>query len=187
MVWSFAGLRALFDDGKHDPAAITRDYHLELDGRHSEAPLLSIFGGKLTTYRALAETVMNRLAPWLPTPAPAWTARAPLPGGDRPFGEVVAELRTRHPHLDPVWLEQLARRHGSRATRLLAGVEQPGDLGEDFGGGLFECEVRHFIAHEWAREADDILWRRSKAGLHMTAAQCLAFARWLVDKRSPDG
>lgn len=180
VVWSFAGLRALFDDGKNNPGAITRDYHLQLDGSMNEAPLLSVFGGKLTTYRALAETVLSKLAPWFPARGPAWTATAPLPGGDQPVHEIMAELHTAHPDLPVDWLEQLARRHGSRALTLLVDVHDARDLGRNFGGGLHEFEVRHFIAHEWAQNADDILWRRSKAGLHMTPAERIAFNQWLA-------
>jgi glycerol-3-phosphate dehydrogenase len=180
IVWSFAGLRALFDDGKSNPGAITRDYHLQLDGRSNEAPLLSVFGGKLTTYRALAETVMGRLAPWFPALGPSWTATTPLPGGERPYAEVVAELRATHPTLPADWLEQLTRRHGSRALPLLAAVHDARDLGRNFGGGLYQLEVEHFIRHEWARDADDILWRRSKAGLHMAPAERTAFTDWLT-------
>lgn len=180
IVWSFAGLRALFDDGQDNPGKITRDYHLQLDGARGEAPLLSVFGGKLTTYRALAETVMGKLAPWFPALGPHWTATTPLPGGDRPYAEVVAELRATHPNLPAGALAQLARRHGSRALNLLAAMDDTHDLGCNFGGGLYQLEVEHFIRHEWAREADDILWRRSKAGLHMTPAERMAFADWLA-------
>lgn len=180
IVWSFAGLRALFDDGQDNPGKITRDYHLQLDGHRNEAPLLSVFGGKLTTYRALAETVMSKLAPWFPTLGPNWTATTPLPGGDRPNAEVVAELRATHPTLPADWLAQLARRHGSRALDLLIAVHDARDLGRNFGGGLYQLEIEHFIRHEWARNADDILWRRSKAGLHMTPAERTAFADWLA-------
>lgn len=184
IVWSFAGLRALFDDGKNNPGAITRDYHLQLDGRRSEAPLLSVFGGKLTTYRALAEMVMNKLAPWFPALGPSRTATTPLPGGERSHEAVVAELRATHPTLPADWLAQLARRHGSRALNLLAAVNEVRDLGRNFGGGLYQLEVGHFIRHEWARNADDILWRRSKAGLHMTGVERLAFSQWLASNRS---
>lgn len=184
VVWSFAGLRALFDDGHSNPGAITRDYRLQLDGDRGSAPLLSVFGGKLTTYRALAERVMAKLEPWFPESGKPWTAEVPLPGGDLQVNEVVAELRAAHPNLPADWLEQIARRHGSRAVPLLAGACEAKDLGQSFGGGLYELEVNHFMQHEWARDADDILWRRSKAGLHMTPAERLAFSQWLAANHS---
>ncbi len=184
VLWQFSGVRALFDDGrksaKVSASAITRDYRLQLDGAAGKAPLLSVFGGKLTTYRRLAERVMEKLQPWFPASGQPWTARTPLPGGDCPLAETISHLQTSHSGLSPDWLEQLARRHGSRALPLLADVRETKDLGRDFGGGLYEIEVTHFLAHEWAHEADDILWRRTKAGLHMTAEQRARFTDWLA-------
>lgn len=188
-VWQFSGVRALFDDGKDNASAVTRDYRLQLDDAAGKAPLLSVFGGKLTTYRRLAERAMEKLQPWFLTSgnaAPAsgrpWTAHSALPGGDCPLAETISQLQTSHPNLPPDWLEQLARRHGSRALGLLADVHETKDLGQNFGGGLYEIEVAHFFAHEWAHEADDILWRRTKAGLHMTAEQRSWFTYWLASR-----
>lgn len=137
IVWSFAGIRPLYDDGKGDPAAITRDYTLVVDDRDG-VPELAIVGGKLTTYRKLAETVMERLRAWLATDCGPWTADEALP--------------------DTVALS--------------------GDLGRNFGGGLHQREVEYFVKHEWARSADDILWRRTKAGLAMTPGERESFAAW---------
>lgn len=184
VIWQFSGVRALFDDGKDNASAITRDYRLQLDGTTDEAPLLSVFGGKLTTYRRQAERVMEKLQPWFPASGQAWTANKPLPGGDCPLAETTNHLQTSHPCLSTTWLEQLARRHGSRALSLLADVRETKDLGQDFGGGLYEIEVMHFLVHEWAQEVDDILWRRSKAGLHMTPEQRARFADWLASRES---
>ena len=191
VVWQFSGVRALFDDGKDNASAVTRDYRLQLDDAAGKAPLLSVFGGKLTTYRRLAERAMKKLQPWFLTSgnaAPAsgrpWTANTALPGGDCPLIDAISHLQASHPNLPPAWLEQLARRHGSRALTLLADVPEPKDLGLDFGGGLYEIEVAHFLAQEWAHEADDILWRRTKAGLHMTPAQRAWFADWLATRGS---
>ena len=180
VVWQFSGVRALFDDGKDNASTVTRDYRLQLDGTAGSAPLLSVFGGKLTTYRRLAERVMEKLQPWFHASGRPWTANTALPGGDQPLNEVISQLQTRHPNLPADWLEQLARRHGSRALTLLANVREPKDLGQNFGGGLYEIEVAHFLAHEWAHEADDILWRRTKAGLHMTLGQRARFTDWLA-------
>lgn len=180
IVWSYSGVRALYDDGKSDPSSVTRDYHLALD--EEGAPLVSVFGGKLTTYRKLAETVLARLDRWLPR-APRWTASEPLPGGDfgsADFDGLLTDYKRRYPKLKVQWLARLLRRHGTLAQEVLRGASCEADLGEDFGGGLYEAEVRHAIDHEWARRADDILWRRTKCGVHMTQAQRRHFAGFMA-------
>jgi glycerol-3-phosphate dehydrogenase len=183
IVWTFAGLRPLYDDGKHNPSAITRDYRLVLEkGKADAAPLLSVFGGKLTTHRHLAEAVMDRLAPWFPHLAERWTANAPLPGGDsdgNDFCAATAEFFQAFSHLPEPVVRGLWARHGTLAFELLENVRNTADLGEDFGAGLTELEAVHFIRHEWAHSADDILWRRSKAGLFMTPEQHSRFKDWL--------
>ncbi len=171
VVWSWSGVRPLYDDGSADPSDITRDYHFVLD--EDGPPLLSIFGGKLTTYRKLAEHVLERLERWFPGRRP-WTANVPLPGGDfggAGFADVAAAYRARYPKLDPQWLERLLRRHGLCAAEILGGVRETADLGEAFGGGLYERELVYLIEREWAREPEDALWRRTKCGLHMTPAE----------------
>ena len=171
VVWSYSGVRPLYDDGKEDPSAITRDYVLLLD--EQGPPLLSVFGGKITTYRKLAEQVMDRLARWIPAQRP-WTHAEPLPGGDfggRDFAAVLGEFRSRYAGLDPHWLARLLRRHGTLAMKILDDAKGDADLGEDFGGGLYERELAYLIESEWAQTADDVLWRRTKCGLHMSAAQ----------------
>ena len=186
VVWHYSGLRPLFDDGHGNPADVTRDYTFLLDGDQDgesgcEAPLLSIFGGKLTTHRKLAEAALLKLAPWFPKMRPAWTDTRPLPGGDfENFAELHAGLCRQYPHLPPAWLKRLAHRHGSRSASVLGAAGTLAELGQDFGGGLYLREVEYFIAHEWATTADDILWRRSKAGLHMTADERAAFAQWFA-------
>jgi glycerol-3-phosphate dehydrogenase len=170
-VWNWSGVRPLYDDGSADPSDITRDYHFVLD--EDGPPLLSIFGGKLTTYRKLAEHALERLERWFPGRAP-WTAKTPLPGGDfggASFADVAAAYRARYPKLDAHWLERLLRRHGLCAAEILGGVRETGDLGECFGGGLYERELVYLVEREWAREPEDVLWRRTKCGLHMTAAE----------------
>ncbi|SMB28389.1 Glycerol-3-phosphate dehydrogenase [Sterolibacterium denitrificans] len=188
VVWSYAGLRPLFDDGHGDPAAVTRDYTFLLDAPPDAAPLLSIFGGKLTTHRRLAEAALTRLAPWFPDMGRAWTASQALPGGEfADFTQLLAELRRSYPALPAGLLQQLARRHGSLTAAVLGTTCGPDELGRDFGGGLFEREVAWFVTHEWAQDADDVLWRRSKAGLRMRPAERAAFAAWFAERYPAPG
>ena len=137
--------------------------------------MLSVFGGKLTTFRHLAETVTNQLAPLLDCKAKPWTHGPALPGGDLPVKDFATycnqTLAQHYPWLDGEARNTMARRHGTRIDTLLADAKNLGDLGEDFGGGLYEREVRWFMEQEWAPDANSVLWRRSKCGLHMTAAQ----------------
>jgi glycerol-3-phosphate dehydrogenase len=173
-VWRYAGVRPLYDDGSGDPSSITRDYTLRMDDADG-APVLSVFGGKLTTYRRLAEQVVDKLAAALGDSRPAWTKQSTLPGGAMPAGGlddfVRREIAPRYPWLPPSQRDAMARRHGSELPELLGAAQGPDELGEDFGGGLCERELEWMLAREWARSADDILWRRSKCGLQMTPAQ----------------
>ncbi len=170
VVWRYCGVRPLYDDGSSDPSAITRDYTLRLDDDAGCAPVVSVFGGKITTYRRLAEHVMEKLAPFFPGLAPAWTAGAALAGSDFPPGGRARSrdaFFARHRGIPQSVLRGIFRRHGTRADAVLEG----GALGEDFGGGLTERELRYLADREWARSADDVLWRRTKAGLLMSPAQ----------------
>lgn len=172
VVWSYAGVRPLYDDAAKNASAVTRDYVLKVDAPEGEAPLLSVFGGKITTYRKLAEHALEKLEPHLPGLKPAWTAAAPLPGGDMPdadFDRFLAGLRQRFPFLPEALAYRLARAYGTRADRLLGKARSMEDLGEDFGAGLTRAEVDYLIHEEWAVTAEDILWRRSKLGLHVPA------------------
>ena len=175
IIWSFAGVRPLFDGAEDDPSKASRDYRLRLErGGDNGPPLLSILGGKITTYRKLAEHAMAELAPFFPGLAPPWTADVSLPGGQLPGGtceSALEDLAIRYSEIDPTYLAQLIRRHGSLATDVLGDSSTTADLGADIGGGIYEREVRYFRDHEWARHPDDVLWRRSKAGLYMTPAQ----------------
>jgi glycerol-3-phosphate dehydrogenase len=173
VVWHYSGVRALYDDGRSNPSAVTRDYHLDLnagtDGR--SPPVLSVFGGKITTYRRLAEQVLERLRPWLGD-ANAWTGNSPLPGGDLPdFAPFLTDLQRRHAGLPPELLAAIARRHGSLSSEILGTATTVADLGENFGGGLYEAELAYFMRKEWAQTAEDVLWRRSKCGLYMSEPQ----------------
>lgn len=185
VVWSFSGIRALYDDGRGSASAVSREYRLTVDGGAQEAPLLSIYGGKLTTYRHLAERVLARLQPWLPGLRPPWSAAVHLPGGGlgpRGLPGLLLELAGRYPALPPDLLSALARRHGTRAARVLGAAQTEADLGEHFGGGLHAAEVDYMMAHEWACEADDILWRRTKCGLRIDAAGQARLAGHLAEK-----
>jgi glycerol-3-phosphate dehydrogenase len=172
VVWSYSGVRPLYDDGSTAAQEATRDYVLKLDSPGDAAPLLSVFGGKITTYRRLAEHALEKLAPHLPQRTAPWTARAPLPGGDMAnadFGLFLAELQRARPFLPAPLAYRLARAYGTRVDRLLGNATRLADLGEDLGGGLSEAEVDYLVREEWAQTPDDILWRRSKLGLHAPA------------------
>lgn len=186
IVWSFAGIRPLYDDGRGDPAAITRDYTLKLDERDGTVEL-AVFGGKLTTYRKLAEAVLEKLSPWLKAARGPWTGREPLPGGDFDPDQrdrLLAALRADHPRLPPALLGALFARHGTRTRALLGTARTIADLGQDFGGGLYRLEVDYLAQNEWAGTAEDILWRRTKTGLAMTPAERAAFATWFSANRA---
>jgi glycerol-3-phosphate dehydrogenase len=168
VVWCYAGVRPLYDDGSQDPSAITRDYTLRLDDAEGAAPVLSVFGGKLTTYRRLAENALDRLAPYFPGMKPAWTAQARLPGSDFVDREAAKQdLFEQYRNVAPPVLQGVFRRHGTLAAQVLG----DGRLGEHYGAGLTEREVGYLMQREWARSAEDVLWRRSKCGLHMSEAQ----------------
>ncbi len=190
VVWSYAGVRPLLDDESGDPSAVTRDYLLELDT--AQAPLLTVWGGKITTFRKLAEEAADLLAAPLDG-APrrgAWTRAAVLPGGDlsawigapqRPdtdFERFAAAVAQRCPHLPAPLCRRLARAYGARIDLVLAQRGDATTLGAEIGPGLFEAELEYLHDHEWARSADDVLWRRSKLGLHYSVAQRAAVADW---------
>jgi glycerol-3-phosphate dehydrogenase len=188
VVWRYCGIRPLFDDGSSDPSAITRDYVLRVDGAADEAPLLSVFGGKITTYRRLAERVLEKLAPWFQDMRPAWTAAVPLPGGDL-RGESFDQFADFHFQRDFPWLpapmrRALARRHGTLAYDVLGNAASTADLGEHFGADLYAREVDYLVEREWARSAEDVLWRRTKVGLRLTPEQREAVARYLAQRVS---
>ena len=177
IVWSYAGIRPLYDDKAANASAVTRDYVLDLDAGEGRAPMLSVYGGKITTYRKLAEHALRDLAPLLGSQAAAWTAGAALPGGDMPdadFGRFLSGLQVRYPDVSRDLLRRLARAYGTRATAIL-----DRDPGQDLGGGLFTAEVDYLVAQEWARTAEDVLWRRSKLGLHVPAGTAERLAAYL--------
>jgi glycerol-3-phosphate dehydrogenase len=172
VVSSFSGIRPLFDDGKSEAKAATRDYVLKLDTGKNEAPLLSIYGGKITTYRKLAESVLDKLAPFLPEMGREWTEPCHLPGGDFHPGDFdleVKKLLRRCPVLHRELATRLLRTYGTRAYAMTDKIKEAGDLGPHFGHDLYGVEVDYLLAEEWAGCADDILWRRTKLGLFLSA------------------
>ena len=181
VVWSYSGVRPLLEDESSDPTRVTRDYALELERR--PAPLLSVFGGKLTTYRRLAEDAVNLLAGPLGFRAASWTARALLPGGDLPEGSFAVFLRTlerRYPWLPAALRRRYAHAYGTRIERVLGSAAAPADLGQELLPQLYEREVEYLCREEFARSAQDILWRRSKLGLHLLQADLSPLGRWLA-------
>jgi glycerol-3-phosphate dehydrogenase len=182
VVWTYSGVRPLYDDGGEAAQAVTRDFVLELDAPDQGAPLLSVFGGKITTYRHLAEEVLKRIGPWIKHAGPVWTRGATLPGGDFPvreFDALLAELAGEFPGLSHSLLARLARAYGTKARQMLAGCKNTADLGHCFGADLHEREVTYLITHEWARTAEDILWRRSKLGLRFVPEERVGLENWL--------
>jgi glycerol-3-phosphate dehydrogenase len=180
--WSYSGVRTLYGDRNAKLKDVSRDYHLELDAPPEGAPLLTIYGGKITTYRRLAEAALSRLASHLRIGTP-WTAKGILPGGDAPsegMGAVVQVLQRSHPFLAPTHIGRLVRAYGTRAALILKGARSAKDLGEAFGSDLTEAEIRYLMTHEWARTAADVLWRRSKLGLCFNSAEVQRLETWMA-------
>ncbi|PJE27233.1 Aerobic glycerol-3-phosphate dehydrogenase [Pseudooceanicola marinus] len=185
VVWTYSGVRPLYDDGASSASAATRDYTLRMEG--SGPPLLSVFGGKITTYRRLAEHAMDHLAEHFPTIRAPWTAGRPLPGGDFPVEEAehrIAELLKAYPFLGPSGAQRLFRHYGTEAAEILGDASSAADLGRDFGAGLSEAEVRHLMTREYARTAEDVVWRRTKLGLRLNEDQIAALDAWMAEERS---
>nr|WP_314488413.1 glycerol-3-phosphate dehydrogenase [uncultured Pseudomonas sp.] len=181
---TFSGVRPLCNDESDNPSAVTRDYTLALSDEAGQAPLLSVFGGKLTTYRKLAESAMVRLKPFFSQMGDSWTATSPLPGGEQmsSVSALVEALLAKHAWLPADIAQRWAQTYGSRAWKLLEGVAGPEGLGQRIGGGLFAREVDYLCEHEWAVEADDILWRRSKLGLLTTPAEQQTLRDYLAQR-----
>jgi len=182
---TFSGVRPLFDDGKGNPSAVTRDYVFDLD-ETGGAPALSVFGGKITTYRKLSEHAMQRLAKFFPDMKGDWTSSAPLPGGDLPSADFFAflrDLQRERPWLPTDLADHYARLYGSRTREILGGARALADLGRRFGPRLYEAEVRYLQDKEWARTAEDIVERRTKHGIRMTSEEKAALADWLEAAR----
>ena len=170
VVHSYSGVRPLYDDAAANASAVTRDYVLDLDRADGQAPILSVFGGKITTYRRLAEHAIEQLLPYVPAPRPApWTGGAALPGGDlpAPFDDYAAGFKAAHPWLPAATAHRMLRAYGTMAEQIVAGASSLDGLGQDLGAGLSEAELEYLVREEWAQEIDDVLWRRSKLGLQL--------------------
>ncbi len=184
IVSTYAGVRPLHDDGSANPSEVTRDYTLKMDLEHGKVPLLTLFGGKITTYRKLAEEALEHLEPHFPRMGRPWTDKEVLPGGDvGHFNAFRDAMHARYPGLGRDLVEAVVRRHGSRTPDIFGDAKDRAALGRDFGGNLTEREAQYLIANEWAATAEDILWRRTKSGLHMTAEQRDAFEGWMRERR----
>ncbi len=189
VLWSYSGVRPLYDDKSADASAVTRDYVLDIDEYSEGAPFLSIYGGKITTSRKLAEHALQKLAPFFMKSQAKkigddWTVSAGFPGGDIPltsndikadFQAFFVQCQSRYPDVPRAVLWRLTRAYGTRISLVLG---SDGDLGQDFGAGLYESEARYLAGHEWATRANDIMWRRSKLGLHMSEAERADFTDW---------
>ena len=186
VVWTYSGVRPLVDDGSGRPEAATRGYRFELDGGPGEAPMLSIFGGKITTYRHLAGEAIEQLTPLCPAlQGEAWTHAAPLPGGDFGLHDApakVAQLAATYPFLGQANAARMIRLYGTRAWTILGDAETAGALGTDFGHGLTAAEVDYLITREWARTAQDVLWRRTKLGLHFSADETARLEHYISER-----
>jgi glycerol-3-phosphate dehydrogenase len=188
IVWTYSGVRPLYDDGAKSATAATRDYVLTL-AEGPGAPLLNIFGGKITTYRKLAEAALAKLRPFFPEAGADWTAGVALPGGDFPvdgFDRLTESLHRAYPFLTAAWARRLVRAYGTEALDILGEAREAADLGPDFGATLTGAEVRWQMGHEYARAAADVVWRRTRLGLKMTEAQIAALDDWMQQERGLD-
>lgn len=181
VVWTYSGVRPLYDDKSADASAVTRDYVLDIDKFAEDAPFMSIYGGKITTSRKLAGHALEKLEPFLGSMGKEWTAKAPLPGGDIPKGDFddwFERLSHVYPWLQAGTLRRLARSYGTRIALILGEAKELSGLGQHFGQGLTEAEVRYLIEHEWVTDADDVMWRRTKLGIHMSENEQQALRAW---------
>ena len=181
IVWTYSGVRPLYDDGAKSATAATRDYVLSVDTKG--APLLNVFGGKITTYRRLAESALEKLTPFFPAATGPWTAGVAMPGGDFPVdgvGALTEGLTRDYPFLDAYWAGRLIRAYGTEARVVLGGAKTAADLGQAFGATLTEAELRWLMGHEYAQSAQDVVWRRTKLGLRLTADQIAAVETFMA-------
>jgi glycerol-3-phosphate dehydrogenase len=186
IVWTYSGVRPLYDDGASKAQEATRDYVLREEGGEGEAHLFNVFGGKITTYRVLSETIVEKIEDRLGRKKTAWTASATLPGGDFPvdgFEEFLATIRSEYPFLGEKQARRMCHAYGSKIREILQSIDGQEALGEDFGSGLSEREVEYLMVHEWALTAEDVLWRRSKLGLRLSSKQQSALELWM-DRRT---
>lgn len=186
VVWTYSGVRPLYDDASQNASTITRDYVLDLDEQAGRAPMLSVFGGKITTFRKLAEHAMEKLCPLISCTAPDWTATAMLPGGDigAAYGDVdfdgfVRRFKEQHSWMPDDLAWRYARNYGARAGMIVRDAKDLSGLGRDLGDGIYEAELSYLVEQEWLVEAEDLLWRRSKLGLHVSEETAAQIEAWL--------
>ncbi len=184
IVWTYSAVRPLYDDGASKAQEATRDYVLKVEGEEGQAPLLNVFGGKLTTYRRLGEHALEKIGEAIGPKGSPWTAKSSLPGGDFPvrgYDAEVTKLKSRYPFLADPHARRLIRRYGTRAAMILGETKTIADLGRCFGSDLYEAEVRYLIEQEWAYSAADILWRRSKKGLYLSKEEAAALDSYMAE------
>ncbi|MBB5536552.1 glycerol-3-phosphate dehydrogenase [Rhizobium giardinii] len=182
VVWTYSGVRPLYDDGASKAQEATRDYVLKIDANNGDAPLLNVFGGKLTTYRRLSEHALEKIADAIGAKGAPWTANSVLPGGNFPangYEAEVAKLKNRYPFLAERHARRLVRLYGTLAVSLLGEIDRAEGLGRHFGADLYEVEVQWLIGQEWARRAEDVLWRRTKLGLKLTQAEAAGLEEYM--------
>jgi glycerol-3-phosphate dehydrogenase len=183
VVWSYSALRPLFDDGSSEAKSITRDYRIVTESDNGTPPMISILGGKITTYRTLAEEVMQEIGRFIPVTKSSWTGQSALPGGDFPHDEYhqqVENLRRDYPFLDLRYVGRLTRLYGTLSRQILHDAKSYADLGRRFGSDLYEAEVRYLVEKEWAVSAEDILWRRTKEGLRVSDEEVSTLERYVA-------
>ncbi len=187
VVWTYSGVRPLYDDGASKAQEATRDYVLRCDGELDQPKLINVFGGKITTYRRLAESMLEKVEEAIGVKGAKWTAAAKLPGGEfdpEKFSDVVEEYAVQFPFIERKTIWRLVRSYGTKALEILQGATSATDLGEDFGAGLTEREVKYLIKYEWAQTAEDIIWRRSKLGLRMSDAEISKLVQWIEENKA---
>ncbi|MFV1850445.1 MAG: glycerol-3-phosphate dehydrogenase [Thalassospira sp.] len=181
VVWAYSGVRPLYGDGSDDASKVTRDYVLEIDQGDHGAPLLNIYGGKITTYRKLAESAMSKLCPLLGRDDTRWTANKPLPGGDIPdadFERYLTAMHKKFPWIPDAQIYRYVQNYGTLTLNLVGEASDLKGLGQHLGDDVYECELRYLVDHEWAKSAEDVLWRRSKLGLHLSEETRNAIVQW---------
>jgi len=185
VVHTYSGVRPLLEDESSDPQAVTRDYTLEIQSENGHTPILSVFGGKITTYRKLAEAVVNQLNEFFPEMKPAWTKQARLPGGDfESKSQLFDDLSMLFPFLPEGLITRYVRTYGSLSYKLLSGVKSKADMGRHFGAELYEAEIIYLVEHEWASMVEDVLWRRTKLGLRFSSQQTQQVEQYLSQYRA---
>lgn len=187
IVWTYSGVRPLFDDGASAAQEATRDYVLKVDAADGKAPLLNVFGGKLTTYRRLSEHALEKIGAAIGVSGKPWTATSRLPGGDFAVSgraDQAASLKSRYPFLADELVARLIRLYGTRAAAICGNAENEADLGRHFGAGLYEAELRYLVAEEWAMTAEDVLWRRTKLGLRLTVEEAKVVEQFMSDLKT---